>query len=68
MRLRPKPEPAPLLDGETMVVCTEAIRPAYLSRLIERGQWLRFDSPVVQAHRDHFAVPLSQLQEVNHGE
>jgi hypothetical protein len=58
---REKPEPAHALDGEQMVVCTEAIRPAYISRLIQRGEWLRFDSPVVQANRGHFAVPLNAL-------
>jgi hypothetical protein len=65
MLRRPQPEPAPLLDDETMVVCVEAIRPGYLSRLIERGEWLRLSSPVVQANRGHFAVPLSKLGEVN---
>jgi hypothetical protein len=62
---REKPdEPAPAIDGETMVVCTEALRPAYLSRLIERGEWLRFSDPRVQANRGHFAVPLNALEEV----
>jgi hypothetical protein len=61
---RDNPKPESILDGETLVVCTEALRPAYISRLIQRGEWLRFDSPVVQANRGHFAVPLNALEEV----
>jgi hypothetical protein len=42
---RPKLESAPVLDGATMVVCTEGFRPEAVARMVERGEWLRIDSP-----------------------
>jgi hypothetical protein len=59
-----KPEPVPVLSGETMVVCMEGFRPSYISREIEKGQWLPLGHPIVQASREYFAVPLSQLEGV----
>jgi hypothetical protein len=63
-----KPEPAPVLDPETPVICTEAFRPGAVARMIEKGDWLHLDHPAVRANPQAFAVPLSRLEGVNeHG-
>ena len=57
---RPKPEPArPLLDGSTMVVCVEPFRPGGIARMLERGEWVRLDSPAVKAFPERFALRVS---------
>jgi hypothetical protein len=61
MRRHPKPEPTPVLDPETMVICTESFRPGAIARQIEKGQWLPLASPNVQAFPELFAVPLQAL-------
>jgi hypothetical protein len=60
--MRMKRKPALLLDPATMVVCTEAFRPQAVTRMIERGQWLRLDHPAVRAHPERFAVRLTDLE------
>lgn len=59
---RRRPKPAPRLDGSTMVVCVEGFRPGAVSRVIEKGEWIRLDSPTVGACPEGFAVRLSDLE------
>jgi hypothetical protein len=63
MTLRAKGKPAPLLDPATKVVSTEAFRPKAITRMIEKGTWLRLDHPAVQAHKELFAVRLTDLEQ-----
>jgi hypothetical protein len=56
-----KPEPVPVLDPSTQVVCTTPFRPGAIARMIERGQSLRLDNPVVRASPEFFAIPLNAL-------
>jgi hypothetical protein len=63
IRLQRKAEPARgALDPETMVVCTESFRPGYIANEIRKGMWLPLGHPTVQASKERFAIPLSQLE------
>jgi hypothetical protein len=51
------------LDGSTMVIATETFRPGRITPLIERGEWRRLDSQVVQEYPERFAVRLVDLEQ-----
>lgn len=44
----------------SLVICTEAFRPGAVARMVERGDYLRRDDPVVERFPAFFAVPLVQ--------
>ena len=60
--LRPRPEPALRLNPGTLVMATEAFRPGAVARIIEKGEWMRLDSPIVVACPERFAVRLTDLE------
>jgi hypothetical protein len=65
---RPRADSAPILDPGTMVCCVQAFRPQAVSRMVERGDWLRLDNPNVQAWPQRFAVRLTDLSDQGHEE
>jgi hypothetical protein len=69
MRLRSKPEPVDVAHDATELIVLEGFRPRG-SRMIERGERFPRDLDLAKAYPEYFGLllPLSQLQEVNHGE
>jgi phage head maturation protease len=59
---RTRPTIADLIDDDTMAVCVESFRPQAITRMIEKGQWLRLDHPAVHAHPERFAVRLTDIE------
>jgi hypothetical protein len=49
------------------VVCIEAFRPGAVARMVERGDYLRRDDPVVERFPEFFAQPLTRTAHVANG-
>ena len=58
-RRKAKPEQVETPEPER-VVCIEAFRPAAVARMVERGDYLRRDDPIVKANPAYFAIPIEK--------
>jgi hypothetical protein len=69
MLRRPNPEPVDFACDATEVIVLEAFQPRG-SRRFERGERFARDLDLATRHPEYFGLllPLSQLEEVNHGE
>ena len=61
VRRKAKPSiPEPVADWDR-VICTTTFRPGAGARLVERGNFLRRDDPIVANYPQFFAVALLDL-------